>query len=363
MDIKKILRKEVQQIAPYTPESLFPPELDPATTKLDLNENFNIEPEVIHEIMRSALSEVDLRLYPAPHAKIAVGALSRFHGVGEDSVFVGNGIDGTLEKIARTFIDRNSMVGIIEPTFPMYAYYAQLAGGTRVPIDLTEGFGLDKERVLEACKKGINILFICSPNNPTANQFRKDDVKEILEKFDGLIVLDEAYSEFGKYSMVDLVPKYSNLAILKTFSKLFGMAGVRVGYMIADPEVTGYVKRACPPFDVDALAQALVVSALGRWPYFSSKIERIKEEREWLTARLAEASGVSVYPSDASFLLVRINGHSASEVAESLKKSNILVKVRDDHPLLRNCLRIAIGTRAMNERLVAELERSLARQR
>jgi len=296
LDLGRLIRAEVGKIEPYTPESLFPPELDPTSTKLDLNENYNVDPEVLREIMKEALSEIDLRLYPPPHGQMAVAALARFHRVGEEWIFVGNGIDGTLEKIARTFIDRGSKVGIVEPTFPMYAYYTQVAGGTKHPIDLAEGFRLDVDRVLAACAQGLDLLFVCSPNNPTGNQYPLDEMRRILDWFDGLLVLDEAYSEFGRYSMLDLLPEYENLAILKTFSKLFGMAAIRVGYMIAHPRVIDYVRRACPPFDVDGVGQAMVVAALAKWPYFASKIERIKEERGWLANRLRTDRGARSLP-------------------------------------------------------------------
>lgn len=359
MKAKKFIRKDILRIRPYTPESLFPPDLEAEVAKLDLNENFNVEHDFIQGILRDAAAKVDARFYPHPYAEQAVKSIADFLGMSPNKIFIGKGIDGVLEKVTRAFVGPNTRVGIVEPTFPMYSYFTQLCGGKKIAIRLGKDFSLDIRRLLGA-RRRFSLLFVCSPNNPTCNQFPEADMRTILEGFEGPVIVDEAYSDFAKYSLIKWLDEFDHLLVLRTFSKLFGLAGMRAGYLASAPEIIDYVRRACPPFDVDAMTQQVIITALERWSYFRDKITQIINEREWLREELNEIDGVIAYPSDASFLLIRITkAKRAVEVAETLKAAGVLVKVREDDPILRNCVRIAVGNRTMNEKLLNALSRAL----
>lgn len=361
MKIEKLIRDEIWGLPFYDAESVFPNKLDEKVVKLDLNENLAIPSDVIGKLLLKACQDVDVRRYPPPHGATAARAISNFLGIDESEVFVGNGSDGLLEVLMKTFSGKQTKVLVVEPTFPLYTYFTQLYGGKKTPILLRPNFSLDVDAVLQKSGEEPSLLFICSPNNPTGNQFKENELKKVLQEFNGLVIVDEAYVEFARYSVINLIREFENLVVLRTFSKAFGLAGIRLGFAVSNKSTIDYTRRATPPFNVNIIAQRLVTLALQSWNYFKQQIKYIVREREVLRKALAETSGVFPFPSDANFILFKITKEELSShtVTDKLRSRNILVKDKGYAPLLENCIRVTVGTREMNEAFVSALREVL----
>jgi len=361
MRIEELVRKEVFELSLYEVESILERTLDEKVIKLDLNENFAVASDVMGKLLLDACRDIDVRLYPPPYGDMATKALSNFLGFSESEISVGNGEDEVLDLLMRVFVKKNSKVLVVEPTFPMYTYFTQLYGGRNVTVLLRPNFELDIDAVLKKVDKETSLLILCSPNNPTGNQLKKGDLKKILKEFNGVVVVDEAYVDFAKYTVINWVRDFDNLVVLRTFSKAFGLAGIRFGFLVSNKSIVEYVKRVTSPFNVNIVTQRLVASALKNWKYFKERTQCVIEEREWLRSNLAKIDGITPYPSDANFILFKVtkNSLSSSIVTKRLESRNVLVKDRGNFPLLANCIRVTVGTRTMNETFLSALREAL----
>jgi len=359
--IEELIRKEVSELSLYEVESVLERKLDERVVKLDLNENFALARDFMEKLLLDACRDIDVRAYPPPCGERAVKAISSFLGFTEYEIAVGNGADEILDLLMKVFLKRDSKVLIVEPTFSMYTYFTQLYGGRKVTALLRPNFELDVDAILERTDRETPLLFICSPNNPTGNQFKEGDIKKILQEFNGVVVIDEAYVEFAKYSAVDLVRNFDNLIVLRTFSKAFGLAGLRFGFLVSNKSIVEYVKRVTSPFNMNIVNQRLVVLALKNWNYFKEQIQYAIKEREWLGNTLDKIDGIAPYPSETNFVLFKVtkNNLTSSTVTKRLQSKNVLVKDRGVLPLLTNCIRVTVGTRSMNEAFVSSLEEAL----
>jgi len=266
-----------------------------------------------------------------------------------------------LDSLARTFIGKDSKVVIVEPTFSVYANLTTMYGGRELSVRLRSDFSLNVDGIIRECERGAVLLFICSPNNPTGNQFGSEDLEKIIRSFHGVVVLDEAYGEFSKYSAVELTRDLDNLIVLKTFSKAFGMAGIRVGYFVSNSSIVNLVKRVAPPFNVNAVAERLVKLAFENWKYFKRYAEDLVKERDRLLSRMAKIEGVTAYPSETNFILFKITRDQllSSTVTRALRRRGVFVRDFGSNPLLKNCVRVTVGPRNMNERFVDALREVL----
>jgi histidinol-phosphate aminotransferase len=226
---------------------------------------------------------------------------------------------------------------------------------------LKKDFSLDVDSILKKADKETRLLFVCSPNNPTGNQFRESDIKQLLDEFNGVVVVDEAYVDFASGSVINWVRDYDNLAVLRSFSKAFGLAGLRLGYLVSSKSVVKYVQRVVGPFNVNSVTQQAIVLALQKWSYFKEKLDLVVNEREWLMKNLKQIDGVKPYPSDANFILFKVTKDdlTSATLTERMEKRNVLVKDRGHLPLLENCIRVTVGTRDMNKTFVSALKASL----
>jgi len=356
INLKRIVRKEVARLQAVNVESDFSEDY----VRLNMNENFFVESKVINRLIQDACKEFDYRKYPDKLAGLAVKAISRFLGVEESMVYVGNGLDDVMDTLFRTYVRKGSGVLVVEPTFGMYSYFTSLYGGELKSVLLNPDFSLNVEKILERSKDKVSLVIVCSPNNPTGNQFPREDLERILET-DALVVLDEAYVQFADYSMIDDVWKHENLAVMRTFSKVFGLAGIRCGYLVSTPEVVEYMNRATHPFHVNQLTQLVVERALNMWSYFEKKVKEIVEERERLRKALGKLKGIKAYPSKTNFILVKIvkEGLTPKDLKERLRERKILVRDVSDKPLLSDCIRVTVGRPEQNELLISALKECL----
>jgi histidinol-phosphate aminotransferase len=361
MKIEELVQKEVRNLSCYEVETILERKVGKKIVKMDFNENFAMSSEVIEKLLLEACRSVDVRAYPPPRGCMAAKAVSGFLGLSKSEVSVANGADEVMDLLMKVFVRRNSKVLVVEPTFPMYTFFTKLYGGKTITIMLKPDFGLDVDAILKKADRDTRLLFVCSPNNPTGNQFQQADIKKLLQEFNGLVVVDEAYGDFAGYSVINWTRDYDNLAVLRSFSKAFGLAGLRLGYLVANKSIVTYVQRVMDPFNLNVVTQQLITLALQNWSYFEERINFVVDERKWLLENLAQIDGITPYPSDANFILFKVtkNNLTSAIVKERLEKRTVLVKDRGHLPLLENCIRVTVGTRNMNITFLSALKELL----
>ena len=361
MKIKDLVQKEVKDLSCYEVKTILGQKNEEKIVKMNLNENFAMPNETIEKLLLDACRSIDVRAYPPPRGSLAIKAISSFLGFNESEVSVANGADEIMDLLMKVFVRKGSKVMVVEPSFPMYTFFTELYGGSKVTVILEPDFRLNVDAILKKADKDTRLLFVCSPNNPTGNQFREADIKRLLQEFKGVVVVDEAYADFAPYSVLNWIKDYDNLAVLRSFSKAFGLAGLRLGYLISNRQIVKYVQRVVGPFNVNSVTQRTIALALEKWSYFNEQINFVVNEREWLMENLKQIDGVNPYPSDANFILFKVTKANLASaiVTERMENRNVLVKDRGHLPLLENCIRVTVGTRNMNETFLLGLKASL----
>jgi len=326
--------------------------------KLDANENLFLPETFIEEILSNAVRGYKPNFYPDPKLEEELKeAIGDYLSVDSECIILGNGSDQLIDLIARVFLRNNGKIASISPSFVMYKWYAQLSNGNIIEVPLSEEFDVKAEDFLSKTENS-EVCILCSPNNPTGNLLNEKEVKKIINKFEGLVIVDEAYAEFSESSFVSEIENYDNLMVFRTFSKAFGLAGLRLGYGIANRKIIELLSRAIPPFHINSFTLKVGVEALRRVETVLKSVEEIKKEREKLMKELNSISGVKAYESNTNFILVRFK-EDANRIHEQLIKRGILVRNVSNAPMLENCLRITIGKPEMNSRLISEIKEIL----
>jgi histidinol-phosphate aminotransferase len=309
--------------------------------RLDFNENTSgCSGKVRRALAR--LTAVNLAMYPEYHAPTA--KLAKFCGVRASEIQLTNGGDDALRVFFDTFVDAGSSVLICEPTFPMYRYYAEIAGARLEVVRYGKEMQFPIEAVLQKLKRKPRVLFIANPNNPTGTLIDTKTIQKILlAAKHTAVVVDEAYSEFSGVSAIPLIRKYPQLFIAKTFSKVAGLAALRLGAVIACKDSLAMVRRAMPPFPVNLAAIVAAESATGDPAAMNAYVREVKILRNWLGAKLLEL-GARVFPSAGNFLLADF-GNEGPSLVRRLEKRGILVRDRSKD-MGRGFVRITIGTRS-----------------
>jgi len=361
MKIEELVQKEVRDLSCYEVKTILGQKTKEKIVKMNLNENFAMPNETIKKLLLDACRSIDVRAYPPPRGSLAIKAISSFLGFNESEISVANGADEIMDLLMKVFVRKGSKVMVVEPSFPMYTFFAQLYGGSKVTVMLEPDFRLNVDAILKKADKDTRLLFVCSPNNPTGNQFRESDIKRLLQEFKGVVVVDEAYADFAPYSVLNWIKDYDNIAVLRSFSKAFGLAGLRLGYLVSNRSIVKYVQRVVGPFNVNSVTQRTIALALEKWSYFEQQIKFVVDEREWLMKNLRQLDGVNPYPSDANFILFKVTKENLTSaiVTERMENRIVLVKDRGHLPLLENCIRVTVGTRNMNETFLSALKETL----
>ena len=298
----------------------------------------------------------NLNRYPDPYQKELKTAISKLKGIEEDKIFLGNGSDEIIDLCFRVFCNPGiDKVLTFTPTYGMYHVSASVNDIEVVKIPLTDSFQIDLEKAVTLFSdKNLKLIFICSPNNPTANAMNYSDVEYIISKFNGIVVVDEAYIDFSeKASFIKLVNTYPNLILMQTFSKALGLAAIRVGMAFTNPSIVQYFNKLKPPYNISAINQKAALLKLSRIEQNKSLVFRIKKERDRLSANLLKMKIVEkVYPSDANFLLVKLK--NANYIYNELVSRNIIIRNRSN--MIDNCVRITIGKKSENDRLINALK-------
>lgn len=306
--------------------------------KLDANENpYGPSPKV-----KAALAEArNFHLYPDPEQREARAALAKYVGVGEEYIVAGSGADELLDVIARFSLGPGDSAVDNVPTFGMYPFFVRLTGGHVAAIRRREDFSLDMDGIRRAVAQGAKVVFAASPNNPTGNAATPEEV-DALTALDALVVLDEAYVEFAGGSYVELVPRKSNLIVLRTFSKWAGLAGLRAGYGIMPREIAELAMKVKMPYNLNSAAQVAITASLADVEGLRANVAKIVEERGRLEAGLRALPFLKPYPSVANFVLCEAAGIEAKELWQRLRDQGIIVRYYST-PLLGNYVRISVG--------------------
>lgn len=367
MNIEKLISKNLKDYIKYTsgPSVADLKERlnleDRTIIKLDANENVLIEPEWIRERLLEAIQSCDVTRYPDILYSDARDALGKYLGISPEQILLGNGSDDVLDVIAHAFLDNTSELISAEPAFLMYEFFTKILGAKYVITLLDETFDVNVDKILENLNKKTKIILLSSPNNPTGNQFSTERLKTIIESTDSIVVIDEAYVDFAEYNLLNWINQYDNLIITRTFSKSWGLAGLRVGYAVSNPEIIRFLKNVQKPYTLNSIGEAIIPIIINSIKYIDETIEAIKQERSWLESAYQTIENLKVYPSVTNFFLMRIlkQDFSISTLMEKLNENGILIRDQSTKPLLQNCVRITIGTRAMNETVIDTLRKIL----
>lgn len=350
--IEELLRDEIKGFKNYEVYNV------PCKYKMDANEvPFKI-PDSVMENIKDIISTANVNIYPDPIAERLKEELAAYCCVTSENILIGNGSDELIHLIMLAFVDKNDAVLYPDPSFSMYSVYAKIEGALEVKVKLNEDYSYNVDRFVEAIKKyKPKVVFLCTPNNPTGSIIKRDDIIKILDTSSGLVVVDEAYFEFYGETVVDIVDKYDNIAVLRTLSKAFGLAGLRVGYLVANKAAVKCLSLVKPPYNINSVSQAIALNVL-KSGILKNRLDYILNERQYLTNELIEISGIKVYPSNANFILVKFK--DADYVYNELIKRGILVRNFSKSPDLEGCLRITVGTREANNYLIKCLKELLA---
>jgi histidinol-phosphate aminotransferase len=293
--------------------------------------------------------------YPDPLQKSLKAKLASLKGTNPENLFLGNGSDECIDLLFRLFCSPGiDKVAAMSPSYGMYSVSARINNVELKEIVLNEDFTFPTDRFIEE-SKGSKLLFLCSPNNPTAFSIPRKEITRVVENFLGIVVLDEAYIDFAKEpGLLGELEKYPNLVICQTLSKAFGLAGIRLGLLFGSKEIISWLNKIKPPYNVNQLTQQFALDYLNNWEKIQSETAEIISERKVLEIALAKYSFVEeVFPSDANFILVRVN--DANKLYQYLINRGIVVRNRSTQPLCQNTLRFTVGTAKENQLVLEAL--------
>jgi histidinol-phosphate aminotransferase len=352
-NLKQRIRQDIQSMHAYA--------IQPSAglIKLDAMENpYQLSPALQSEL-GARLGALALNRYPAGQVDELRRALADYAAMPEGfDIMLGNGSDELISLIAMACDVPGASILAPMPGFVMYGMSAQLQGLKFIGVDLTRDFELDREAMLDAiARHQPSIVYLAYPNNPTANLWDDAVIEEIIEAAPGLVVMDEAYQPFSSRSYIDRVARHDHVLLMRTLSK-FGLAGVRIGYMLGPKALVAEFDKVRPPYNISVLNCETALFALEHQEVFSAQAAELRQQRERIASALAGLPGVRAWRSDANMILARVP--DAQKTFDGLKARGVLVKnVSRMHPLLANCLRLTVGTEGENTQLLSALKASL----
>ena len=296
--------------------------------------------------------------YPDPLQSEIKQQIAKMNNLVSDDIFIGNGSDEAIDLLFRIFCEPQSdEVIICPPTYGMYKVSAEINDVGIKEVFLKPDFQLDLQSIFQVISDRTKLIFVCSPNNPTGNSMRREDILKIADKFRGIVIVDEAYIHFSREkSLVSEINNFPNLVVLQTFSKAWGLAGLRVGLAFANEEITELFNKVKPPYNISEIAQRAILEALKNESQVNEMINEIISEREKLIKNLRKFSFLTeIYPTDANFVLVR--AADAEKIYNFLLDENIVVRNRSNVEMCLGCLRITVGTPRENESLLKAFEK------
>lgn len=336
LDLKKLIRPHLLKLKPYS--SARDEFKGQAEVYIDANEN-----------PYGSVGDGNYNRYPDPLQLKLKEEIAKIKGAEVPQIFLGNGSDEPIDLLVRIFCNPGTdNVILMPPTYGMYQVSADINGVEAINVPLTADFQINRKEVLAAITPKTKLIFVCTPNNPTGNSLDRDTILDIVKKAPGLVVIDEAYIDFAEQpSFISELSQYSNLVILQTFSKAWGLAGLRLGMAFASEEIIAIMNKVKYPYNVNLATQQFALKALQKTSQKDKMVNKILREREWLIEHLEEAQYVTkVYPTDANFILVKTTKGKA--IYDKLVEHGIIVRDRSNVTLCEGCLRITVGTEGEN---------------
>ena len=351
---EQVIREDVRAMTAYA--------VTPADglVKLDAMENPYRLPETLRREIGEAVANAEINRYPDPTAPALVKRLRKVMGIApEYDVLLGNGSDEIIHIIVQSVARPGAVVLAPRPCFFMFSQYAQFAGLRYVGVLLNRDFTLEPGAFLRAlAEHRPAVVFIDYPNNPSGNLFSDEAIAQIIAAAPGLVVIDEAYHPFARKTFMTRLAEFPNLVVMRTLSKL-GLAGIRLGYSVGRPEWIREFDKVRPPYNVSMLTHVVAERVLAHYDVLDAQARSINAERERLGGELRKLPDVTVFPSDANFILVRVP--DATRVFEGMRRRGVLVKnLHTGVPLLDHCVRLTIGTPEENRRCLAAFAEALA---
>ncbi|WP_373398163.1 histidinol-phosphate transaminase [Algoriphagus halophilus] len=344
-DLTKLLRPHIAELQPYTSAR------DEYTGKigvfLDANEN-----------PYGSITDQDYNRYPDPYQQELKEKISEIKKVDPSQIFLGNGSDEAIDLLFRAFCNPGKdNVILLPPTYGMYEVSASINDIETRKVALTSDFQLQPEKIIGATDEHSKIIFVCSPNNPSGNKVKREEIQFLLKNFNGIVVVDEAYIDFNDDpSFTTELEEFPNLLVIQTFSKAWGLASLRLGMAFGSKEIIRILNRIKPPYNISGLTQETVLKAMDKYGKVQKMIQEILSEREFLKEELGQLPFIQhIFPSHANFLLVKMP--HATEVYNELIEQKVIVRNRSKVLLCEDCLRISVGTRSENEAFIQALKK------
>lgn len=349
VNLDNLVKDKIKALKPYHVENF------DCEIKLHANENSFPPPAEILDLFQDTFRTFQLNRYPDPASQKLKVVLANRLSVSPAHLAVGNGSDELIALLLQIFCDTGDTVAFPDPTFAMYSIIARGMGLNTKTFPLDERWDFSAEpflEMLEACR--AKIVFFSYPNNPTGNCFSRAEIQKVIEHFKGITVLDEAYYDFARSTFLDQLKPHNNLVLLRSLSKI-GLAGLRVGYAVADPLIIDQINKIRLPYNSNTVSQELSAKLMERFEPVQKQIDLILEQRDWLAGALADIPGLEVFPSDSNFVLFRVNRNS-EDVFNRLVEKGILIRDLSSHPRLKNCLRVTVGTHEENAEFVTQIK-------
>ncbi|MEW6033345.1 MAG: histidinol-phosphate transaminase [Chloroflexota bacterium] len=355
--MEKLIRPDLARAGAYTPirplDVLSERSGVPLSEVIKLNGNEN--PYGCSPRVQRALAAYGYyHIYPDPEQQELRLALQKYVGVDAEHIVAGAGSDELIDLILRLLLDPGDEVVSCPPTFGMYQFSTGVCAGKVIDVPRGGGFAVDVAAVKRAVTPRTKAVFLASPNNPTGNIVPEGTVRELL-RLGIAVIVDEAYYEFSGVTVVPLVAEHDNLMVLRTFSKWAGLAGLRVGYGIFQPQLVAYLMKIKQPYNISSAAQVAALESLADLDYLRGTVGALVRERERLLSLLQRLDFLCPYPSQANFILCRVTNGRAKEIHQELQRRGIFLRYFDT-PLLQDCIRISVGRPEHTDALMRTLE-------
>ncbi|MFY9300776.1 MAG: histidinol-phosphate transaminase [Candidatus Nitrosotenuis sp.] len=327
------------------------PEYHEGALKLDSNENFAINKQLQQELIDAAKKNSDVREYPLGKSERLVAALSKYLQVPASMIGLGNGSDQILDLFLANFASKKTKILTSNPTFGFFEERCKLYGIPTIKVPFSKDMTMSPSDFASK-SKNADILYIDSPNNPTGFQFKKEEMTELIRKFLGVVIVDEAYVEFSDYSVVGLTKKFDNLIVVRTFSKTFGLAGLRLGYVVANKKFIDVFSRVLQyPYPLNTIAIEAGILVLQKTKQITETIKEIKQERLRIIQNLRQSGAFDVFDSKANFVLFDAGG-ADKRIYTALLEQGISIRKLGKIGKHEGCLRVTVGTKDMNSKFL-----------
>ena len=342
-DDRSIMRETARDFVKY-----YNPKLH-GEIRLDTNTNVLGSNPAAAEYLRT--HTWDLNGYPDTYSGSLREALGRLYNLDADNIIAGNGSDEMIDVIFKTFTNWGDDTAVPVPSYSLYDYFVKCNGGKAIMVDLTDDYQLDVDALVKTHAK---LTIVPSPNNPTGNCFRQKDVEDLIARFDGIVVLDEAYAEYSGDGMISKVGEFDNLIVTRTFSKAYAMAALRVGYMASNPKLSEMMMCVKIPYSLNAISEGAAVAAVEDQSFVERSVRMVQEQRPVLEKGLRKL-GFETFPSDSNFILAR-SPIDHKVLVDGLKEKGILIRDFGAKRRTENCVRPTVGTPELNALLLDRME-------